>query len=60
MSLFEDYVQFEAQLYSFYIDENQIRQRNETTLPMVPCSADQFFEPKGTLRDAILHSMPYI
>ena len=41
------------------MDENKLRRVDRTILPMVPCSADDFFEPYAALRDALLNALPF-
>ena len=59
MTEVEDYVQFEAQLTHFSVNENKNRVLNLTNLTMVPCTKESFHEPYDPLRDVLLSATPY-
>ena len=60
MTEVEDYVQFKAALNHWIWDEKiKGRKLNMIELPMVPCSADKFYEPYGPMREPILAATPF-
>ena len=53
----ENYVRFEAILNHWTWDKG--RKLNKIELPMVPCSADKFYEPYDPMRKLFLDALPY-
>ena len=59
MTEIEDYVQFEAAFNHWRWDTlDKAWKFDVDPLPMVPCSADEFYEPYGPLRTMFLKVIP--